>query len=48
MFAIGPTTSAAIKEAGHVVSGVCEKPKPESMINMIDIFMNNVNAPPKL
>lgn len=39
MFAIGPTTSGAIKEAGYFVSGVCEKPKPESMINMIDTFM---------
>lgn len=45
MFAIGPTTSAAIKEAGHIVSGVCEKPKPESMINMINIFMDNVHVP---
>jgi len=39
IFAIGPTTGSAIKEAGYILSGVCEKPKPESMIDMIDKFI---------
>lgn len=41
MFAIGPTTAAAINEAGYILSGICEKPKPESMIDMIDTFIEN-------
>lgn len=45
MFAIGPTTGAAVKEAGYFVSGVCEKPKPESMMNMIDKFMEYAVLP---
>lgn len=39
IFAIGPTTGAAIREAGHILSEICEKPKPESMINMINKFI---------
>lgn len=39
IFAIGPTTGAAIKEAGYILSEMCEKPKPESMINMINKFI---------
>lgn len=39
IFAIGPTTGAAIKEAGYILSDTCEKPKPESMINMINKFI---------
>jgi len=41
IFAIGPTTSATIKEAGFIVTGECEKPKPESMLNMINTFIGN-------
>lgn len=39
MFAIGPTTGTAIKEAGYILSGICEKPKPESMLCMINTFI---------
>ncbi|XP_025411566.1 uroporphyrinogen-III synthase-like isoform X2 [Sipha flava] len=45
IFAIGPTTGAAINEAGYILSGICEKPKPESMINMIDTFIENTVLP---
>ncbi|KAE9539980.1 hypothetical protein AGLY_005232 [Aphis glycines] len=39
IFAIGPTTGAAIKEAGYILTGICEKPKPESMLEMIQSFI---------
>lgn len=39
IFAIGPTTGAAIKEAGYILTGTCEKPKPESMLEMIQSFI---------
>lgn len=39
IFAIGPTTGAAIKEAGYSLTGACEKPKPESMLEMIQSFI---------
>ncbi|XP_060851560.1 uroporphyrinogen-III synthase-like [Rhopalosiphum padi] len=39
IFAIGPTTGAAIKEAGFILTGACEKPKPESMLEMIQSFI---------
>ncbi|XP_025194912.1 uroporphyrinogen-III synthase-like [Melanaphis sacchari] len=39
IFAIGPTTGAAIKEAGYTLTGECEKPKPESMLEMIRSFI---------
>lgn len=45
IFAIGPTTAAAIREAGYILSGICEKPKPESMINMIDEFIKYAILP---
>ncbi|XP_050533136.1 uroporphyrinogen-III synthase [Daktulosphaira vitifoliae] len=39
LFSIGPTTASAIKQAGYILSGICDKPKPESMLDMIDNYM---------
>ncbi|XP_050437494.1 uroporphyrinogen-III synthase-like [Adelges cooleyi] len=39
IFSIGPTTASAIEEAGYALTGICDKPKPESMMDIIDKFI---------